>query len=219
MPSRSLPPAPPMLKVLPRRQARPVRRAATCWNSCAQRINPSPSPRPPTEGELRPDQGRPEGRGGAAMGFWHPGYHRHSRGPVDCIACNYAPRGSTKRSGRFARIELPRVGLFRPRVGLFYPRVGFSAHRTISLSLCFFIEGERGKEGAAAAKTQSTGPESCNRVCPRVGAPIHGFSVDSFLSRSEHWRGFAGDLAAIHASTGRNARVPPVAALAGGVRG
>jgi hypothetical protein len=220
MPSRSLPPAPPMLKVLPRRQARgPMRRAATCLHSCAQRINPIPSPTPPTEGERRPGKGRPEGRGIAAIAFLHPGYHRHSRGPVDCSGCHHAPLGSTKRSGRSARFELPRFGLFRPRVGPFYPRVGFAVHRTNSLSLSFFIEGERGKEGAVAAKTQSTSPKSCNKSCPRVGTPIHGFSVDCFLSKSEHWRGVAAGRALIHASTGRNACVPPAAALAGGMHG
>ncbi len=215
-----LPPAPPMLKVLPRRQARrPMRRAATCLHSCCPSINRPRSPQPPTEGELRPGRGRPEGKEAAAIGFFHPGYHRRSRGPVDCIACHYASRGSTKRSARFATFELPRVGLFLPQVGLFYPRVDFSIIRTITLSLSFFIEGERGEEGTAEANERSTGPKYVTEMYPRVGDPIHGFSVDYFLSRSEQRRGFAGDWPLIHASTGCAACVPPAVARAGGVRG
>lgn len=220
MPFARLPPAPPMLKVLPRRQARaPMHRAATCFHSCASSINPSLSPAPPHRRWDLPARVRPEGKGVAAMGFCHPGCHRHSRGPVDCIACHYASLGSTKRSGRFARFESPRVGAFLPRVGLFYPRVCFSTFWTISLSLSFFIEGERGEEGAPAAKTQSTSPKYVTNMYPRVGDPIHGFSVDYFLSRSEQRRGLAGDRALIHASTGRSACVPPVAAPAGGWHG
>jgi hypothetical protein len=220
MPVFTLPPAPPMLKVPPRRQARvQLRRAATCWHSCCQRINLSRSPTPPTEGELRPGRGRPEGKGVGAIGFFHPGCHRHSRGPVDCIACHYAQLGSTKRGAEFPSFEVPRVGPFLPRVCLFRPRVLFSAIQTISLSFSFFIEGERGREGAQAAKSRSTGPKHVTNMYPRVGDPIHGFSVDCFLSKSEQRRGFAGDRIAIHASTGRSACVPPAVAWAGGVHG
>jgi hypothetical protein len=220
MPSLHLPPAPPMLKVLPRRQARaPMRRAATCWHSCCPGINACLSPPPPHRRWDFPWGSRPEGKGVAAIAFCDAGHHRRSRGPVDCIACHYALRGSTKRGGRFARFELPRVWLFLPRVGLFYPRVHFSPQQTNSLSLSFFIEGERGEEGATAAKTQSTGSKSVTNMYPRVGDPIHGFSVACFLGKSEHWRGFARDRAPIHASTSRNACVPPVTALAGGVHG
>jgi hypothetical protein len=213
----ALPPAPPILKDPPRRQARfPMHRAATCFHSCRPSINPSLSPAPPHRRWDRPVGSRPEGKGVAAIGFSHPGCHRHSRGPVDCIACHYASLDSTKRSGEFASFEVPRVGPFLPRVGLFCPRVVFSTDQTISLSFSFFREGERGREGAAAAKVRSTSLKACNRLQPRVGDPIHGFSVDCFLSRSKRWRGFAADRASIHASTCGNACVPPAVAPAGG---
>lgn len=218
--STPFPPAPPMLKDTPRRQAQAqVRRAATGQHSCAGSINPPLSPYPLTEGGFAPGRGRPEGKGGAARGFLYPGCHRHSRGPVDCIACHYASRVSTKRSGRFARFEIPRVGCFLPRVGLFYPRVCFSVIWTISLSFSFFIEEREKEKGAPGAARPSTGRENVKNMYPRVGDAIHGFSVDCFLSRCKHWRGLRADRASIHGSTGRNACVPPTAAQPGGVHG
>jgi len=220
MPSCHLPPAPPMLKVLPRRQARTVmRRAATCWHSCCPGINASLSPHPLTEGGAARGRVRPGGKGVAAIGFFDPGYHRESRGPVDQWSCHHAPLGLTKRSGQFARFQVPRVEAFLPRVGLFYPRVDFSSHQTITLSLSFFIEGERGEKGTAAAIERSTGSKYVTEMYPRVESSIHGFSVDDFLGRSEQRRGFAAHRPPIHASTDCAACVVPAAARAGGVRG
>jgi hypothetical protein len=149
MPFRHLPPAPPILKGPARRQAcRPMRRAATCWDSCCHRINLPASSQPPTEGGRRPGRVRPEGKGGAAIGFCRTGVHRHSVEPVECIACHYASLGSTKRSAEFPSFETPRVGPNSPRVDLFYPQVVFWQIQTISLSSSSIREGEREEEGS-----------------------------------------------------------------------
>lgn len=85
----------------------------------------------------------------------------------------------------------------------------FSAARPVSfLSFLFSEERERGRE-RKVLKRSIHRFSSCLKKHPRVSGPIHGFSVDDFLSKTQCWRGFAGDRASIHASTERNAPLPP----------
>jgi hypothetical protein len=177
-------------------------REAACVDSCRPGINPTLSPRTPRHRGLRAEGPRPEGRGAAAIGFRDAGMRRGALGFVDWIALDYAPLDSTKAAGRFARFELPRNVLSLPRVDTFYPRVQFSAHWPFSLSFLNFSEEREERKGAATSATTSTGPQYVRKVYPRVGPPIHGFSVDEKRGSSKHWRGLAADLGPIHASTG-----------------
>ncbi len=209
-----------MLQDLRRRQApAPSRRAATGQLSCGPGINPFRSPTPPRRRGLRANRGRPEGKGGAAIGFPDAGWQGCARESVDCIGLRYAPLGSTKRTARSARFQLPRNVRFHPRVDTFYPRVHFSAGGPFLLLFLSFSERERKEEGAAGAAKRSTSRKSVRNLYPRVGGAFHGFSVDEKRGRSESGRGLAADGTSIHASTGCFPCGWPAATDVGGVHG
>lgn len=85
----------------------------------------------------------------------------------------------------------------------------YSAARPVSFLSFLFSEErerERGQEGAQGPIHRFS---SCLKKHPQVRDPIHGFSVDDFLSKSQCWRGFTSLRESIHASTQRNAPLPP----------
>lgn len=169
-------PAYPLASALPRhqrRQARPVDRVATRWDSCARRINLLPfPPHPPTE-RLRASRGRRGRKGGKAIGFCNASTRRHLKKAVDWPAIHYhLPRGS-KASAEFARFKNPRNGCFYPRVWCFYPQVGFLIYGLLSFYFFIFLEERESRDREKSAKMQSTGRENCNKVSPRVFLEIH----------------------------------------------
>ncbi len=216
------PPAPSALQGTTRRQARcSMHRAATCLDQCVQGINPPWSPAPPHVAMGLPAKARPGRKGRRRIAFFNGGMERHAEKPVEFELWHLALPGSTKASAAFARFELPRVVCFLPRVGLFCPRVHFSAGRAFSLSFFLFSEERKmRKDGdGATASGRSTGLKSRKNLYPRVGDSFHGFFVDAFLSKSEHWRGLAARQGLIHASTGCFACGQAEPGQAGGARG
>lgn len=142
---------------------------------------------PQDKGYAPVGQGKGVGRA-AAIGFLSKGWRGGCEKPVDSVDRHYANPDSTKRSGRFAILKPPRVGLFLPRVGPFFPRVHFWPIRPVPPLFFFFFRGEReGKRGAKGRAGPSTGLKSVTKVYPRVGDPIHGLSVDENLSNLQ-WR-------------------------------
>lgn len=134
---RSLvPPAPPVDAGIA-----PARAGQSSSVPAFARLHP---PAPPFESARAPvaREGGRRGRADSFSRFWTQG---GAGKLVDHCNCHYAKRGSTKRCGRFARFQLPRVGPFLPRVGLFFPCVAFPASAS-SLSLFLEISEEREKE-------------------------------------------------------------------------
>lgn len=98
------------------------------------------------------------------IGFLSKGCRGGCEKPVDSMGRHYANLDSTKRSGRFAILKPPRVGLFLPRVGPFFPRVDFLPIRPVPPSLLLlFQRRERGKEGGKRARGGIHGSEICNK--------------------------------------------------------
>lgn len=215
----TVPPAPPMHD-LSRRQAWGLRApAAGQLHPFHPRINLPPPPRTPQGLDGAPvARGRGPGRA-RAIAFDDPGTRGVRGKPVDSCNRHHGPQGWTKRSGRSARFELPRLWLFSPRVGSFLPRLAFSATRGLSLPSFFFSEERERKEEGQGAGGRSTGPISAENLYPRVRTPIHGFSVDEKTGKSKHWRGFAADRPLIHASTSCFAWGDPAEVPAGGAHG
>lgn len=182
-----------------------VHRAATDLDPCGQCINPARlPPAPPNDGN--PAAGGKSGRnGGRAIAFCNAGAWRVCQKPVDGPLCNLATPRGTKPKPFTVNFQNPRVVPFCPRVVSFFPRVGFCifASRPLSISL-FSLRRESEREGCAE-KRPIHGFLRCLKKHPRVWSPIHGFSGDAFLGKTQCWRGVAGVLPLFHASTGRNA--------------
>jgi hypothetical protein len=214
-----VPPAPPMNDVSRRQAWGPRAPAAGQLHPFHPRINLAPPPRTPRGSAGAPvARGRGPGRP-RAIAFDDPG-RRGVRGkPVECCNRHPAAQGWTKRIGRFARFELPRLGSFLPRVGSFIPRVHFSTAHRVSFPSFFFSEEKEREKGPKCAAGRSTSPDSAENLYPRVQTPIHGFSVDEKRGTSKHWRGFAADQGLIHASTGCFPWGTPDEARAGGAHG
>ncbi len=178
---------------------------ATDLDSCENGINPTwLPPAPPHDGN--PAAGGQTGREkGRSIVFLNAGVWGVFSKPGDCPPAGLAnPRG-TKQNPPPYKFKNPRVVPFSPRVWSFSPRVGFRrfAARPVSISL-FSLRKESEREGNAG-NLAIHGFLRCLKKHPRVCTTIHGFSGDAFLSKTQCWRGFAGFLAPIHASTGRNA--------------
>lgn len=176
---------------------------------CSSRINPlALPPAPPHDGN--PAAGGQTGRGkGRGIVFCNDGQWGVCQKPGEIVVthrlCHVAVRTPPPRVGS----ECPRVVPIYPRVWSFYPRVGFCSFSAppVSLSLSSLVK-ER-ERGSPAGNEGIHGFLRCLKKHPRVCTTIHGFSGDAFLSRTQCWRGFAGFLAPIHASTGRNAYTSP----------
>lgn len=204
---------------LQRRQAHPDGRVAADLDSCAGRIaRPLRPPAPPSVKGAAVLGETPGRRGGRHRFFQcrRPGAPSKTRGWPLVFGRN--PHGS-KRRACFEPVGIPRVALFSPRVYRFSPHAVFCAPGLISSLLLLFLEERERKERRNRRGMASTGWFSCNKVCPRVGAQPHGFSVDGFVSKSLVWRGFAASRGADPRPTGRNACVPPAAIVSGGAHG
>jgi hypothetical protein len=198
------PPAPPMT-MNPRHQAPALleRGPEPGHHPCGAGINPVSAPRTPREaGNTRST--RPRGATGTGcIAFPDAGMRRERLEPVDAWLQTHGPLGSTKRRARFAKAIHPRVGLFFPRVGPFYPRVCFQPIRHAAPPLSLFFRRRREREGGQErGKTIPRVGLIGEKLYPRVGHPIHVFSVAQNSGRTQQWRGFAADRASIHASTG-----------------
>lgn len=198
-----------LLQVHQRRQAHPIHRAAAGQDlgPCGPCLVPHP-PRPPIT-RLPQPAGTTRRPGGRSIGFGDHGRRWESLQPVDWAACNHVTLDSPKAIGQFATFGIPHVWLFLPHFATFLPHVGFCNFVPFLSLFLSFERRERGEARGKLQKGQSTGWKGCLKKHPRVFDSIHGFSVDRFLSKSQCWRGFAGDRRAIHASTGRNAPTPP----------
>lgn len=199
----------PLLQGQSRRLARSggssVHRAATDMHPCGRCINPARlPPAPPNDGNPA-TWGRSGRKGGRAIAFCNAGAWRVCQKPVDGPLCNLATPRGTKPKPLTVNFHNPRVVPFCPRVTSLFPRVGFCifASRPLSISL-FSLIRESEREGCAE-KRLIHGFLRCLKKHPRVWSPIHGFSGDAFLGKTQCWRGFAGVLPLFHASTGRNA--------------
>lgn len=173
------------------------------------------TPRPTSAATTGTDLGA---RGGRPIAFSDAGTRWHPLRPVDRTLCQAVPSGFTRPCGPFATFRIPRVGPFHPRVTSFLPHVRFSPPAALSHSLSNFLEERERRKRAGASERPSTGLNSCNKSCPRVGRSIHGFSVDEKRGNRQCWRGFAAVLALDPRSTGRNAWVPPARCSVGGLR-
>lgn len=158
--------------------------------------------------KLPPEWGETRRAGGGAIDFHDAGRQGESEKHVDSTPCNLVSIGSTKATARSATFAIPRFLLFFPRVVMFFPHDVFWHRGPFFFISSSFKRRERGGEGWKARSGESTGLNPCLKKHPRVLPPIHGFSVDGFLSKTQCWRGFTGDRGPIHASTGRNAPVP-----------
>lgn len=182
-----------------------LHRVATDMDCCGSRINLAPTPRTPHQGKTRPLGGKPSRLKGAAIDFRNAGVWGVCQKPGDQTQQHPAKPRGTKRWCLTGLLKSPRVMPFLPRVGSFLPRVGFCVWVPIPLSISLFSLRKRGERGGGAGKRAIHGFLGCLKKHPRVCMPIHGFSGDEKRGRTQCWRGFAGCLAPIHASTGRNA--------------
>lgn len=184
-------------------------RVATDVDPCGARISlGSLPPTPPHDGNP-PGWGQTKQVGGQGIGFFNAGGRRVRGKPVDYPLCNLVTPRGTKQNHPTVNFENPRVVPIYPRVWSFIPRVGFCRFAPSSLSISLFSlrreRGERGRTGKLAIH----GFFGCLKKHPRVCSAIHGFSGDEKTGNPQCWRGFAGCLAPIHASTGRNAYTSP----------
>lgn len=168
-----------------RRQARSIHRVAAGQDWCARRmVRHRRPPHPPCVKGAAAGRGI-QGSRGVADSFRQcrdAGRAAKTCGWTPSIARN--PHGS-KRCGRFRLVEVPQVGTTFPHVCLFSPYVAFCGWRPISSLLLLFFKREREEEeGGAEAESPSTNPILCNRMCPWVGALIHGLSVARFLGKT-----------------------------------
>lgn len=127
-------------------------RAAAGWNlakccagSCLHPPHPPITKAAPPWGETR------QGRGGA-IALFNEGVRADLPKPVDCVACHHAVRGSAKRSGQFARIDLPHFAGFLPHFCAFHPHRRFGGCGPAYLSIYLFSEREVRKEGGQREK-------------------------------------------------------------------
>lgn len=159
--------------------------------------------------KLPPGWGETRRAGGGAIAFHDAGIRGGVQKPVDLPMRNLVSLGSTKANHQFATFGIPQVAPFLPRFAPFLPQPCFCRRALFFYFFSSFKRRERGREEESGRSSASTGWMGCLKKHPRVLTTIHGFFVDCFLSKSQCWRGFAGDQASIHASTGRNAPVPP----------
>lgn len=197
-----------------------LRPSRAAWPLRGHRAAPGQAPRypahlcplgppSPPSAKLPPMVGEARRAGGATIAFLESRRHRNSLKPVDWYLCYLASPDSSKASAEFATFQLPRVASFLPRVASFLPQAVFAQIGPfLPLSLSLSDEEEEGrKEGRRAGPIHRF--SSCLKKHPRVRKAIHGFFVDAFLSKTQCWRGFTVDQTSIHASTGRNAPLPP----------
>lgn len=167
---------------------------------------PTP-PAPPNDGKPA-QRGQTGQNGGLAIVKIFKGVSGILSKPVEGTAHYHVSRCFSKQKCPTGLLQNPRVVSISTRNGSFCPRVCFWVFALfLPSSSSFSLEKERERE-TKKKKTQSTGFNDPLVTIPRVGSLIHGFFVDCFLSRTQHWRWFAGFLTPIHASTGRNAYTP-----------
>lgn len=193
-----------------RRQARhPICRGATGMDSCGARISPCPYPPHPPTMENRPGWGQTGRIGGRSIGFCNAGGRRVRQKPGDQGVCNLVTPRGTKQNPLTVNFKNPRVGCFCPRVSLFLPRVVFCRFAVLPLSISLFSLRKESEREGYTGKCAIHGFFECLKKHPRVWSPIPVFSGDEKTGTFQYWRGFAGVLPPIHASTGRNAYTFP----------
>lgn len=165
-------------------------------------------PHPPTM-KNRPRRGQTGRSGGGPIAFFNWRGRGVCRKPVEIVVTHRLGHVAVRTPLPRVGLKFPRVSLFHPRVDLFYPRVGFCCLPSQPLSISLFSLRKESERGGEQAKTSIHGFYFCNKMYPRVCISIHGFSGDEKRGTSQYWRGFAGCLPPIHASTGRNAYTPP----------
>ena len=200
-----------LLQARTRRLARfgdAVRGATGMDLGCARACLAPHPPHPPTM-ENRPRRGQTGRSGGGPIAFFNWRGWGVCQKPGEIVVthrlCHVAVRTPLPR----VALKYPRVRSVYPRVDLFYPRVCFCRLPSPPLSISLFSLRKESEREGKQAKTSIHGFYLCNKMYPRVCFSIHGFSGDEKRGTSQHWRGFAGCLPSIHASTGRNAYTPP----------
>lgn len=174
------------------------------------RTRPCPVPHPPHPPtmENRPQRGQAERSEGRPIGFFYCGGRRVCEKPVEIVVTLAASPVAVRTPLPRVTLKYPRFGLFYPRVALFYPRFHFWRFPPPSLSISLFSLRKESEREGKQRETPIHGFYLCNKMYPRVCFSIHGFFGDEKTGTSQYWRGFAGCLAPIHASTGRNAYTP-----------
>lgn len=198
-----------LFEVHQRRQAHPIHRAAADQHAGTSVRTQVRIPPYPLITKLPPGLGETRRAGGGSIAFGDAGIRGGVQKPVDLTLRNLVSLGSTKATRQFATFGIPQVAAFLPRFASFLPHACFCRRAPFFYFFSSFKRRERGREEEGRRSSASTGWRCCLKKHPLVFDPIHGFSVDCFMSKSQCWRGFAGAQASIHASTGRNAPVPP----------
>lgn len=165
-------------------------------------------PHPPTM-KTRPTgviSERP-GRGAIAFCYWRG--RRVCVKPVEIVVTYLQSHVAVRTPLPRVAIKYPRLVPFSTRVWSFFPRVCFYRFPSPPLSISLFSLRKESEREEEQGETSIHGFLNCNKMYPRVQLSIHGFSVAQKTGRSQCWRGFAGVLTPIHASTGRNAYTSP----------
>lgn len=129
-----------------------VHRAAAGWNlaKCCAGFCLYP-PHPPIT-KAAPAWGKTRQGWGRAIVFCNAGVRGERRKAVDCVACHYAKRGSTKRSGLFASFVIPHFAAFSPHFGFNVPHPPICGCGPAYLSIYLFSEREVRKVGGQREK-------------------------------------------------------------------
>lgn len=125
--------------------------------------------------------------------------------PGDCTPEHPANPHGSKEKCPPGFVQNPRVGPVFPRVGLFSTRVVFCGFAPLFLSFFQITEEREERRAFEGGKSRSTGLVGVAQKQPRVCGAIHGFSGDCFLSKTQHWRGFAACWVDIPGFLARNA--------------
>jgi hypothetical protein len=161
-------------------------------------------PHPPTK-ENRPHRGQAEQIGGRAIAFANAGGQAFFKNPWMDPFVTLLPRVALSETHPRTNLEIPVLCQFiHGLCHLFHGSFFWLSAALTPISLSFSNE-EREERGGEHRESPIHGFFDCLKNKPRVWSPIHAFSGDQKTGKTQYWRGFAGVLPQIHASTGRNA--------------
>jgi hypothetical protein len=150
------------------------------------------SPRTPQQGKTREFSSQTDRAEGRSDSFLLKGRRRHFYFfcflTLKPLETRMVVRKTGNRVGRF----FPIFAMFLPRVGLILPIVVFFGIAPLSLFLFQITEEREEKRGQKEGKAQSQSFFSVVKNIPIFGTPETIVLMDCFLSKSQHWRGFAG---------------------------